>query len=66
MTKRQDKQFLAVIAWVLFLGGVIGFALGLFRTFSGGGVPEGFGVMRIATGLWLLFSAVTIYIRNKI
>jgi hypothetical protein len=49
----------------LFLGGVLGLAFGLHGTFAGT-QPMDFGARRIGTGLWLLFSAVTLYIRNKI
>src|ERR1700722_10352419 len=66
MGKKHDKLLLAVIAWILFLGGALGFAIGLHGLIVGIPQPADFGVRRIGTGLWLLFSAVTIYLRNRI
>jgi len=66
MGKKHDRCLLAVIAWILFLGGVLGLVIGLHGTFAGIPQPADFGVRRIGTGLWLLFSAVTIYLRSRV
>jgi hypothetical protein len=66
MGKKHDRCLLAVIAWILFLGGVLGLVIGLHATFAGIPQPADFGVRRIGTGLWLLFSAVTIYLRSRV
>lgn len=60
-----DKKLLTAIIWILFLGGLFGLAMGLQKTFAGA-APAEYGVMGIGGGLWLLSSAVAIYIRNKI
>lgn len=66
MGKKHDKLLLGVIAWILFLGGALSFVIGWHGFLTGIPQPADFGVRRIGTGLWLLFSAVTIYLRNRI
>ena len=61
----MNKRLLDIMVWLLFLGGVFGFAMGMLK-FFGGGTPAEYGVMGIGGGFWLLSSAVTIYIRNQV
>lgn len=60
-----EKLFLSVIAWVLLFAGLFGLTVGLMKNFTGAS-PEEYGVMAIGGGMWLMFSALTMYIRNKI
>ncbi len=61
----MDKTLLNIMVWLLFLGGLFGLIMGLSR-FFGGGSPAEYGVMGIGGGFWLLSSAITIYIRQRI
>lgn len=61
----MDKTLLTVITWVFFLGGMFGFAMALIAVFSGG-TPSQYGVLGIGGGFWLLSSAVTIFIHNRV
>lgn len=60
----MHKNLLDVIIWVLFLGGMVGFAMALLKLF-GGGAPGEYGVLGIGGGLWLLSCALTIHIKGK-
>jgi hypothetical protein len=59
------KTLLEVLIWVLFLGGLVGFAMALLRLF-GGGTPVEYGVLGIGGGFWLLSAAISIFIRSKV
>jgi hypothetical protein len=59
------KALLDVLIWVLFVGGLVGFAIALLKLF-GGGTPAEYGVLGIGGGVWLLSSAVAIFIRSKL
>jgi hypothetical protein len=60
----MHKTLLNVMIWLLFLGGIVGFAMALLKLF-GGASPGEYGVLGIGGGFWLLASAVTILISNK-
>lgn len=60
----MEKTLLGLMVWVLFLGGLFGFAMGMMK-FFGGGSPAEYGVMGIGGGFWILSSAITIYIRAQ-
>ncbi|RUP09077.1 hypothetical protein [Hyphomicrobium sp.] len=61
----MHKSLLEAIILLLFLGGLVGFAMALLKLF-GGGTPEEYGVLGIGGGFWLISSAVAIAIRNKL
>jgi hypothetical protein len=61
----MHKILLDVLIWVLFLGGLVGFAIALLKLF-GGGTPVEYGVLGIGGGIWLLSSAIAILIRSKV
>lgn len=61
----MNKTLLDVMIWVLFLGGMVGFAMALMKLF-GGASPTEYGVLGIGGGFWLLSSAVSILISKKI
>jgi hypothetical protein len=61
----MSKWILDTLIIVFFLGGLFGFAMGLLK-FLGGGSPAEYGVMGIGGGFWLLSSAITIFIREKV
>ncbi len=65
LEKEMDKPLLNVIVWVFFLGGMFGFIMALIKVFSGGS-PAEYGVLGIGGGLWLLSSAITIYIQHRV
>jgi hypothetical protein len=58
-------MLLDVLIWVLFVGGLVGFAMALQKLF-GGGSPAEYGVLGIGGGFWLLSSAISIFIRSKV
>lgn len=58
------KTLLDVQIWVLFLGGMVGFVMALQKLF-GGGTPVEYGVLGIGGGIWILSSAISIFIRSK-
>ena len=61
----MDKTLLSIMIWVFLFGGLFGFAMGMSKFFSGG-TPAEYGVMGIGGGFWLLSSAITIHIRNRL
>jgi hypothetical protein len=61
----MHKTLLDVLIWVLFLGGLVGFAMALLKLF-GGGTPVEYGVLGIGGGIWLLSSAIAILIHSKV
>ena len=61
----MDKSLLAVITWVLFLGGMFGLIMALKAVFTGG-TPAEYGVLGIGGGFWLLSAAVTILISKRV
>jgi len=61
----MHKSLREAIILLLFLGGLVGFAMALLKLF-GGGTPEEYGVLGIGGGFWLISSAVAIAIRNKL
>ena len=61
----MHTSILDAIILVLFLGGLVGFAMALLKLF-GGGTPEEYGVLGIGGGFWLISCAVAIGIRNKL
>ena len=61
----MDKLILTVLMWLFFLGGLFGFAAGMFA-FLTGGSPAVYGVMGIGGGFWLLSSAITIHISSRL
>ncbi len=60
-----EKGVLAITIWALFLGGLFGFAAGMYL-FLAGKTPAEYGTAGIGAGAWLLASAVAVYIRGKI
>lgn len=58
----MDKNILSILTWLFFLGGLFGMVMG-FGKYFGGGTPTEYGVMGIGGGLWLLSSAIVIFIR---
>lgn len=60
----MNQNLLNIMVWLLFLGGLVGFAMALVKLF-GGGTPVEFGVLGIGGGLWFMFSAITILISQK-
>jgi hypothetical protein len=61
----MHKTILDITIWALFLGGLVGFAMALVKLF-GGGTPVEYGVLGIGGGLWLVFGATAILIREKL
>ncbi len=61
----MNTKLLDIMVWLLFLGGVFGFVMGMLK-FFGGGTPAEYGVMGIGGGFYLLSSAIIIYIRNQV
>ena len=60
----MDKNLLSILVWLLFLGGLLGMAMGLAK-FFGGGSPAEYGVMGIGGGFYMLSSAIVIFIRRR-
>lgn len=61
----MDRQLLSITVWLFFLGGLFGFAMGMVKFFGGGSAAE-YGVMGIGGGFYLLSSAITISIRDRL
>jgi hypothetical protein len=61
----MNRLLLNTLICLFFLGGLFGFTVGLLKFFGGGG-PAEYGVMGIGGGFWLLSSAITIYISERI
>jgi len=61
----MDRTLLNILVWLLFVGGLFGMVMGLVK-FFGGGTPAEYGVMGIGGGLWLLSSAIVIFIRDRV
>lgn len=61
----MDRTLLGIMVWLFFLGGLFGLAVGMMQYFSGG-TPAEYGVMGIGGGFWLLSSAITIAIRDRV
>jgi hypothetical protein len=61
----MDKIVLNVAGWLLFLGGIFGMALGMWKVLNGG-TPLEYGVLGIGGGAYLLSSAIVCYIYAKI
>jgi len=61
----MHRMLLNLTVLILWLGGLVGFAMALQKLF-GGGSPVEYGVLGIGGGIWLLSSAVCILIRNRI
>lgn len=61
----MNKILLHISTWVLFLGGLFGFVVGLLR-FFGGGSPAEYGVMGIGGGFYLLAAGVCIYFLDQL
>jgi hypothetical protein len=61
----MDRTLLNISVWLLFLGGLFGMVMGLVK-FFGSGTPAEYGVMGIGGGLWLLSSAIVIFIRDRV
>ena len=61
----MDRQLLSIAVWLFFLGGLFGFAMGMVKFFGGGSAAE-YGVMGIGGGFYLLSSAITISIRDRL
>jgi len=59
------KTLLNIMIWLFFLGGLFGFVMGMSK-FLREGTPAEYGVMGIGGGFWLLCSAITIYIRDRL
>lgn len=60
----MDKNILSILTWLFFFGGLFGMVMG-FTKFFGGGTPAEYGVMGLGGGLWLLSSAIVIFIRSN-
>ncbi len=56
---------LTIAGWLLFLGGLFGMAMGIWK-FTTGGTPLEYGVMGIGGGAYLLASAIVCYIADRI
>jgi hypothetical protein len=61
----MEKNALTITGWLLFLGGLFGMAMGLWKFFAGG-TPAEYGVMGIGGGFYLLSSAIVCYIYSRI
>ena len=61
----MDRQLLSITVWLFFLGGLFGFAMGMVKFFGGGSAAE-YGVMGLGGGFYLLSSAITISIRDRL
>jgi hypothetical protein len=61
----MHTSLLDAIVWLLFAGGIIGFAMALVKLF-GGGTPAEYGVLGIGGGFWLISCAIAISIRNNL
>ena len=61
----MDKIVLNVTGWLLFLGGVFGMAMGIWKLL-GVRPPAEYGVMGLGGGAYLLASAIVCYIYAKI
>ena len=61
----MDRQLLSITVWLFFLGGLFGFAMGMVKFFGGGSAAE-YGVMGLGGGFYLLSSAITIFIRDRL
>lgn len=61
----MDKAMLNISGWLLFLGGIFGLAMGMWKVFTGG-TPLEYGVLGIGGGAYLLASAIVCYIYAKI
>lgn len=59
------KTLLNVLIWVLFLGGLFGFVVGMIK-FFGSGTPVEYGVMGIGGGFYLLAAGISIYFRDQL
>ena len=59
----MEKYILIILTWLFFLGGLFGMVMG-FVLFFAAASPAEYGVMGIGGGVWLLSSAIVIYIRR--
>ena len=61
----QGKKLLTVITWLLFFGGLFGSLVGFVKV-SHHVPPSDYVGIGIGSGLWLLFSAVVVFIRSRL
>lgn len=61
----MNKLVLDVSIWVLFLGGLFGFAVGMIK-YLGTGTPAEYGVMGIGGGFYLLAAGICVYFRDRV
>lgn len=61
----MEKTMLTISGWLLFLGGLFGMAMGMWK-YVGGATPAEYGVMGIGGGFYLLSSAIVCYIADRI
>jgi len=61
----MEKFILSILTWIFFLGGLFGMVMGFIKVFSNGN-PSEYGVMGFVGGLWLLSSAIVIYINKHV
>ena len=62
---QMQRSLLDGIVWILFAGGIVGFAMALDKLFHNG-TPAEYGVLGIGGGFWLISCAVAILIRNRL
>jgi hypothetical protein len=60
----MDKNILNILTWLFFFGGLFGMVMG-FAKFFGSGTSAEYGVMGLGGGLWLLSSAIVIFISRS-
>lgn len=64
-SNKMYKIILNLLIWLLFLGGLFGFAVGMIK-FFGSGAPVEYGVMGIGGGFYLLAAGICIYFRDQL
>lgn len=60
----MEKNIPMIAMWVLFVGGLFGFIMGMFA-FLNGKSPVEYGVMGIGGGAYLFWSGVIAFLKNK-
>ena len=60
----MEKNIMKVSMWILFLGGLFGFAMGM-KAYTGGQSPAEYGVMGIGGGAYLFWSAIVAYLTHR-
>lgn len=62
--ENMEKNIITIAMWVLFVGGIFGFIMGM-QAYLAGKSPAEYGVMGLGGGLYMFWSGVLAFLKNK-